>query len=231
MSEDLADEPHYLGHRGRLRERFLDTPEALPDYEVLELLLTQLLPRRDMKPLAKTLLSRFGSISGVLSAPPAELAKVKGLGETTIANLGVIREVAARMLREQARTRDVLGSWQALLDYCRSRLAHETAEQFRVLYLDNRNGLIRDEVQQKGTINEAPIYPREVVRRALELGAAAIILVHNHPSGNPQPSRADIEVTKEVAKAAGVLGLRVHDHLVVGQGQPFSFRAQGLLKE
>ncbi|WP_207476316.1 RadC family protein [Arenibaculum pallidiluteum] len=222
-------EPHYHGHRDRLRDRFeAGGPEALQDYELLELVLFQAIPRRDVKPLAKDLLGQLGSLWAVATAAPARLVEL-GVPRNAAVALSAIGAVALRMSRQQLLGRPVIGSWQQLLDYCQGAMALEPVEQFRLLYLDRRNRLIADEVQQRGTVDHAPVYPREVVKRALELGASALILVHNHPSGDPTPSRADIDMTREVAKAAGILGVTVHDHVIVGRGSHASFRALGLL--
>ena len=222
------DKPHYLGHRARLRERFRAGADALPDYELIELLLFAAIPRRDVKPLAKALVARFGSFAGTVSAP-REALREAGLGDSAIDALKIVREAAVRLTRQEALNRPVLGSWQKVLDYCRAALAHEAVERFHLLFLDRKNTLIADEGQTRGTIDHTPVYPREVVKRALDLGASAIILVHNHPSGDPTPSRADIEMTREVAKAAAVLGVSVHDHIIIGRSGHASFRSLGLL--
>ncbi|ASY62856.1 DNA repair protein RadC [Sinorhizobium sojae CCBAU 05684] len=211
-------EAHYHGHRDRLRTRFREQGEsALADYEVLELILFRLIPRRDTKPIAKALLARFGTLAGVFGAPQHLLQEVKGIGETVALDLKLIATAAQRMLKSDLRDKQVLSSWSALIDYCHAAMAHETKEQFRILFLDKRNALIADEVQQRGTIDHTPVYPREVVKRALELSATALILVHNHPSGDPTPSRADIEMTKLIADAAKPLGITVHDHIIIGK--------------
>lgn len=221
--------PHHLGHRDRLRRRFLDQgPDALADYELLELILFAAIPRRDVKPLAKALIADFGSLGGVLNAGPARLAAF-GLGEPTIALLGAVAAAGVRSLRGEIAARPVLSSWSRLLDYLSLALRHEAAEQVRLLFLDRKNALIADETQQRGTVDQAPVYPREVVKRALELGACAVILVHNHPSGDPTPSAADIEMTRAVAQALAAVGIALHDHLVVGRGGHASFRSLGLL--
>ena len=217
-SKPDREKPHYLGHRERLRERFASAgPEALPDYELLELLLFRLIPRADTKPVAKALLSRFGTLAEVLGAPVALLQEVKGIGPAVAVDLKVIAAAASRMLRGEIASREVLSSWMQVLDYCRSAMAFETREQFRILFLDKKNALIADEVQQTGTVDHTPVYPREVVKRALELSASAIILVHNHPSGDPNPSRADIEMTKEIIDTGSKLGIVVHDHIIIGK--------------
>ncbi|QFI66202.1 RadC family protein [Sinorhizobium alkalisoli] len=211
-------EAHYHGHRDRLRSRFREQGEsALADYEILELILFRLIPRRDTKPIAKALLARFGTLSAVFGAPQHLLQEVKGIGETVALDLKLIATTAQRLLKSELRNKQVLSSWSAVIDYCHAAMAHETKEQFRILFLDKRNALIADEVQQQGTIDHTPVYPREVVKRALELSATALILVHNHPSGDPTPSRADIDMTKLISDAAKPLGITVHDHIIIGK--------------
>lgn len=225
-----TEKPHYYGHRARLRERFLrGGGDALQDYEVLEMLLGLALPRRDVKPLAKSLLEKFGSYSEVISAPIERLMEVKGLGDTTIAALKVAQASAQRLAREDIINKQVLSNWKALLDYCRSVMAYESNEQFRILFLNQKNVLIADELQQKGTVNHTPVYPREVIKRALELGASAIILTHNHPSGDPTPSKDDIAMTKEIIEIGAKLGVTVHDHLVIGKAGHSSFKSLGII--
>ncbi|HTP92827.1 MAG TPA: DNA repair protein RadC [Xanthobacteraceae bacterium] len=210
--------PHYHGHRERLRDRFREAgADALSDYELLELLLFRALPRRDVKPLAKSLLEKFGSFAEVIAAPEARLAEVKGLGDAAIVELKIVQAASSRMLRGEVKRRRVLSSWASVLDYCRTAQAFADKEQFRVLFLDKRNQLIADEVQQTGTVDHTPVYPREVVKRALELSATAIILVHNHPSGDPTPSRADIQMTQQIMTVASPLGIALHDHIIVGK--------------
>jgi DNA repair protein RadC len=222
--------PHWHGHRQRLRERFVNAgPASLADYELLELLLFPALPRSDVKPLAKALIERFGGFAGVINADLAALQEMSGLSETSAIALKAIQAAIQRVLRAEIVERPVLSSWQGVLDYCHAAMAHGRIEEFRLLFLDRKNALIADEVQQKGTIDHTPVYPREVVKRALELGASAIIMVHNHPSGDPTPSKADIEMTREVAKAARLLGIEVHDHLIIGQGKQTSLRGLGLI--
>lgn len=212
------EKPHYLGHRDRLRERFsLAGHTALPDYELLELLLFRLIPRADTKPVAKALLARFGTLAEVLGAPETLLREVKGVGPAVALDLKVIAAAAQRMLRSQITERETLSSWQHVLDYCRAAMAFEEREQFRILFLDKKNVLIADEVQQTGTVDHTPVYPREVVRRALELSATAIVLAHNHPSGDPTPSRADIEMTKKIVEIGKRLSIAVHDHIIIGK--------------
>src|SRR5262252_8697197 len=203
VEEDAASEkPHYHGHRGRLRDRLLaGSHDALPDYELLEMVLLGAHARRDMKPLAKALLAKFGSFSDVITAPPARLKEVDGVGESVIASLKVVHAAANRFARGEVKRRPALSSWSAVLDYCRTAQAFADVEQFRILFLDKRNQLIADEVQQKGTVDHTPVYPREVVKRALELSATAIILVHNHPTGDPTPSRADVDMTRRISRS------------------------------
>ncbi len=222
--------PHYHGHRERLRRRVLDKGVGtLSDLEVLEYLLFGARPRGDTKPLAKTLTKRFGSLAGVLGASGQELASVEGLGEASIAALKIVPEAARRLALEEASERPVIASWDKLLAYCRIAMAHEKVEQFRLLFLDKKNRLIADELQQRGTVDHTPVYPREVIKRALELGASALILVHNHPSGDVTPSKADIEMTREIQEAAAKLGISVHDHIVISKSGHNSFKSLGLL--
>lgn len=218
------------GHRARLRTRLLEGgDEALADHEVVEYLLMTAIPRRDVKPLARTLVDRFGSLAGVLNADPRTLANHPGMGETSAAAMRIVAIAARRMARQAVRDQPVLGSWQALLDYLHIDMAHLTIERVRVLYLNARNCLIADEVQSEGSLDEAAIHPREVIRRAMDLGAAALILVHNHPSGSPEPSRADIQVTSRIAEAGRLLGITVHDHIVIGRQGHVSLKAKGLI--
>ena len=222
--------PHFHGHRERLRGRFREAgADALSDYELLELLLFRALPRRDVKPLAKTLLAKFGSFAEVIAAPEPRLAEVKGLGGAGITELKIVQAAANRLLRGALKKRPVLSSWSSVLDYSRTAQGFADREQFRVLFLDKRNALIADEVQQTGTVDHTPVYPREVVKRALELSATAIILVHNHPSGDPTPSHADIQMTKAIVAVAGPLGISVHDHLIVGRDGHVSMKGLKLI--
>jgi DNA repair protein RadC len=222
--------PHFHGHRERLRERFREAgSEALADYEMLELVLFRAVPRRDVKPLAKDLLARFGSFAEVISAPPALLAETAGLSEAAITEFKVVQAAAHRLAKGQVQKRPVLSSWSAVLDYVRAAQAFAEKEQFRILFLDKRNQLIADEIQQEGTVDHTPVYPREVVKRALELSATAIILVHNHPSGDPTPSRADIDMTKQVAEVARVLGIQLYDHIIVGKDGHASLKGLRLI--
>ncbi|SFH01801.1 RadC family protein [Methylobacterium gossipiicola] len=211
-------EPHYLGHRDRLRARFAQGgADALPDYELLELALFRAIPRRDVKPLAKALIRRFGSFAEVISAEPARLAEIEGIGAAVIADLKLMEAAGQRLARGAIADRPLLSSWSAVLDYCRATMAFAAREQFRVLFLDRRNHLIADEIQGRGTVDHTPVYPREVARRALELSATAIILAHNHPSGDPTPSAADIRMTREIVGVLDPLGVVVHDHVILGR--------------
>lgn len=223
-------QPHFHGHRQRLRARFLnDGGEGLPDYELLELLLFSAIPRQDVKPLAKRLLERFGSLGAVFSASPERLAEVDGVKENTVVFLKAVGQAGVRLGRAEVMDQPVLGSWDALVSYCRAAMAFEDTEGFRVLFLNGRNALIADEVQQRGTVDHTPVYPREVVKRALELGATALILVHNHPSGDSEPSQADVEMTYAVREAAAALGVTLHDHMIVSREGFTSFKVLGLL--
>ncbi len=227
MAQDTS---HYQGHRERLRRRVLDKgAESLADHEMLEFLLFGARPRGDTKPLAKALIKRFGGLAGVLAATSQELKGVKGMGEVSIAALKVVPEAARRMALVEASTQPVFSSWDKLLAYCRITMGREKVEQFRLLFLDRKNHLIADELQQHGTVDHTPVYPREVVKRALELGASALILVHNHPSGDTTPSKADIEMTRQVREAAEKLGISIHDHIVIGKSGHHSFKSMGLL--
>ncbi|HTV87585.1 MAG TPA: DNA repair protein RadC [Stellaceae bacterium] len=237
--KELADavgiRPHYLGHRQRLHDRLLEAgAESLPDYEILEILLAASNPRGDTKPLAKGLIDHFGgTLAAVLSADPEAVRAVKAegrsVGSAGIAMLKAVREAALRLSRAQLMHGNVIGSWDKLIDYCKANIAHGTVEEFHLLFLDRKNALIRHERQQRGTIDHTPVYPREVVKRALELNASALILVHNHPSGDPTPSKADIEVTRDIVAAAKPIGVAVHDHLIIGRGRHTSLRDLGLL--
>ncbi len=225
-----AARPDQMNHRARLRTRFMDGgADALPDYELLELVLFRAIPRRDVKPLAKALLTRFGDFNTVISAPAARLAEVQGVGDAVVQELKIVEAASHRLARAEVMGREVISSWDALVRYCRIVLSHAPTERFRILFLDRRNILIADEVQQSGTVDHVPVYPREVARRALELGASALILVHNHPSGDPTPSRADVDMTRAVEAALRPLDIVLHDHLVVGHGHEVSLRAGGYL--
>jgi DNA repair protein RadC len=224
----IEEVPHYAGHRERLRARFLDAGSgALSDYELLELVLFAGIPRRDVKPLAKTLLAQFGTFADTIAAPRERLAE--HLGESAIMQLKIVEAAALRLSRTRVMGKPALSSWSALLDYCHSAMARSETEEFRVLFLDRKNVLIADEVQSEGTVDHAPVYPREIVKRALALNASAMILVHNHPSGDPEPSRADIAMTREIVAAAATLKIQVHDHLVIGRKGHASFKALGLM--
>ncbi|HKS88639.1 MAG TPA: DNA repair protein RadC [Stellaceae bacterium] len=222
--------PHFHGHRDRLRQRLLDAgAESLPDYELLEVLLFANDPRKDVKPLAKALIDRFGGFPDVLSAAPDAL-RAAGLREPAVALIKSVREAALRLSRaELRRERSVISSWDRLIDYCNAHIAYGTVEEFHLLFLDRKNGLIAHERQQRGTVDHTPVYPREVMKRALELQASALILVHNHPSGDPTPSKADIAVTRDIVNAAKPLGVTVHDHIIIGRGHHTSLRDLGLL--
>ena len=222
--------PHYHGHRDRLRARFREAgAEAVSDYELLELVLFRAIPQRDVKPLAKQLVAKFGSFSEVIAAPSARLREVKGVGETVVTELKIVHAAAVRLARGQAKKRAVLSSWSSVLDYCRTAMAFSDKEQFRLLFLDKRNQLIADELQQTGTVDHTPVYPREVLKRALELSATALILVHNHPSGDPTPSQADIQMTRAIVDVAKPLGIAVHDHIIVGKDGHTSLKGLKLI--
>ncbi len=223
-----TDTPHYVGHRARLRARFLDNPDGLQDYELLEIVLGLAIPRRDVKPLAKDLLKEFGDLWSLVRAPSAQLEQF-GLTDGVIVALRSIGEVAARGLKAQVKDQPVINSWDKLLDYCRAVMGAEKVEQFRLIFLDNKNKVMSDELQQRGTVNHTPAYPREIVKRALDLGASAIILVHNHPSGDPTPSKADIELTQDIIAAASPLGIKVHDHLIISRKKHASLKSLGLM--
>ena len=224
-----APTPHHLGHRERLRQRAQHGLAALPDYELLELFLFRSLPQGDVKPLAKALLDRFGGLAAVLAAEPSALKTVKGVGASVALDLKLLQEASLRIGRAEVSKRPVISSWTALLAYTKAALAHAPREQFRVLFLDKKNQLIADEVMNEGTVDHAPVYPREVARRALELSASAVILVHNHPSGDPTPSAADVDMTRQVVEAGRPLRVSVHDHLVVGRDGVASFKSLGLM--
>lgn len=222
--------PHHAGHRDRLRGRFVKSGAgAFEDYELLEMILFSAIPRRDVKPLAKKLLAQFGGLGGVFGAGLEDLKKVQGLSENSAALLKAIHAAAQRMLMGDIEKKPILGSWQKLIDYCYVAMAHEKREHFRVLFLNRKNQLIADEVQQIGTVDHAPVYPREIVKRALELGATALILVHNHPSGDPTPSDSDLSMTEEIIRAARALDVLVHDHLIISKNGHSSFKSMGLL--
>lgn len=222
--------PHHLGHRDRLRQRFIEGGDAaLPDYELLELLLFRSIPQRDVKPLAKQLIQHFGSFAEVIGAPVSRLTEVKGVGEGVALDLKIVEAALKRMARGAIGKRPVLSSWSTVIEYCRTAMAFAEREQFRILFLDKKNALIADEVQQTGTVDHTPVYPREVMRRALELSATALILVHNHPSGDPTPSGADMRMTRELVEIAKPLGISIHDHIIVGRDGHASFKGLGLI--
>jgi DNA repair protein RadC len=226
----FAEAPHYHGHRERLRERFRDVgADALSDYELLEMVLFRALPRRVVKPLAKILIEKFGSFAEVVHAPTTRLQEVSGLGDAAITEVKLIAAAASRVAKGQLKQRTILSSWTTVIEYCRSSMAFADKEQFRILFLDKRNQLIADELQQVGTIDHTPVYPREVVKRALELSATAIIMVHNHPSGDPTPSTADIQMTKTIIGIASPLGISVHDHIIVGKNGHASLKGLRLM--
>jgi DNA repair protein RadC len=228
--DEDAEEPHYHGHRERLRERFYSAgPEALSDYELLEMALFAAIPRRDTKPLAKALIRKFGSFAEVIHAPEARLREVDGIKDASVNQLKLIAAAADRIARGEIKRSVALSSWHEVIDYCRSGMAFADKEQFRLLFLDKRNQLIADEVQQIGTVDHTPVYPREVIKRALELSATALILVHNHPSGDPTPSQADIQMTKAIIDIAAPLGISVHDHIIVGKGGHASLKGMRLI--
>ncbi len=228
--DQAADEtPHYHGHRGRLRERFHRYEGGLLDYELLELVLFSALPRRDTKVIAKRLIDRFGSFAEAIAAPPRLLLEVDGIGPAAVTALKIVAAAAQRLAHGQVKKRQLMSSWNSVVDYCRSAMAFADKEEFRILFLDKRNQLIADEVQQTGTVDHTPVYPREVVKRALELSATAIILVHNHPSGDPSPSRADVQMTQAIIDVAKPLGIAVHDHIIVGRDGHASLKGLKLI--
>ncbi len=230
MSEKQDNKKHYHGHRQRLRQRFAKNgASALQDYELLELILFRILPRRDTKPIAKAMIERFGNFPEAISAPSHLLEEIEGLGETAIIDLKVILAATQRFSKEGIVDRPVLGSWGELIDYCKTQMAYEDKEQFRILFLDKKNYLIADEVQQVGTVDHTPVYPREVIKRSLELSATALILVHNHPSGDPTPSSADISMTKAIDNIAKPLGITVHDHIIISRSGHSSLRGLKLI--
>lgn len=230
VGQVLPSKPHFHNHRARLRERFMKAGGvALADYELLELVLFRAIPRRDIKPLAKRLMNQFGDFNRVISASPAQLARVQGIGTAAIQELKIVEAAAHRLGQAKVLGQNALTSWDALLAYCKTTMAHRETEQFRILYLDCKNIIIADEEQAKGTVNHVPVYPREVVKRALELNASALILVHNHPSGDPTPSDADVSMTHRIIAAADMLGITVHDHIIIGKDTNASFNTLGLL--
>lgn len=227
---EIADAPHYHGHRERLRARFRTAgADALSDYELLEMVLFRAMPRRDVKPLAKTLIGQFGSFAEVVHAPQPRLRECVGLGEAAITEIKLIAAATSRVAKGQLKQRKLLSSWASVIDYCRTAMAFADKEQFRILFLDKRNQLIADEVQQIGTVDHTPVYPREVIKRALELSATAIIMVHNHPSGDPTPSSADVQMTRSVIDIATPLGISLHDHIIVGKNGHASLKGLKLI--
>nr|WP_321980171.1 DNA repair protein RadC [uncultured Cohaesibacter sp.] len=230
LKEAAAGRPHYVGHRERLRQKFRESgPDALHDYELLELILFRAIPRRDTKPLAKDLLARFGSFAEVIAAPDHLLMEFPGVKQAVVTELKLIHAAAAKFAEDRVKDRPVLSSWNSVIDYCRTTMAFNDIEQFRILFLDKKNALITDEVQQTGTVDHTPVYTREVVKRALELSATAIIMVHNHPSGDPTPSRADIDMTQQVSDACERLSITLHDHIIVARNGHTSFKGLGLI--
>jgi len=228
--EDAETKPHFLGHRERLRRRFMNGgADALLDYELLELVLFRALPRQDTKPLAKQLIEKFGSFSQVVAATAERLKEIKGVGDAVVVELKLVEAASLRLLRGNIMNRPILQSWTQLIEYCHASMAYSAREAFRVLFLDRKNLLIADEVQQEGTVDHTPVYPREVIKRALELSASSIVLVHNHPSGDPTPSRADIEMTNRIVEAAEKLGIKVHDHVIIGRDGHASFKGLRLI--
>jgi DNA repair protein RadC len=229
-SEKADPPPDHLGHRARMRERLLKSDgKGLQDYEILEMLLFSATPRRDTKPLAKRLLARFGGFARVLQASSLEIARVDGMSAAGVASIRLCHVALERMLKEEASSTPIIASWTSLLDYCRVTMGHKSIEEFRVYFLNQKHRLIADELQQSGTINQAPVYAREIVKRALDLSASSLILAHNHPSGDPAPSKQDIEITRQIAAAAAMLEIEVHDHVIIAGGKHYSFRSNGLL--
>jgi DNA repair protein RadC len=228
------NQPHYLGHRQRLKDRFIlalqsGNTSSIPDYEILEIVLFSAFQRRDVKPLAKKLLNKYGGFSGLISCDVNELLNDEDLNISAICQLKAINESSLRNLKEKAEEKPVIQSWKALLDYCRSAMGNSKKEEFRILFLNQKHRLIADEVQQRGTIDQTPVYPREVVKRALELGAASLILCHNHPSGDPSPSKADIEITEQIENALNSIEIKLHDHLIIAKNRHYSFAENGLI--
>lgn len=223
--------PSYMAdHRKRLRTRFVEGgASAMPDYELLELILFRAIPRQDVKPLAHDLMNAFGDFNRVITAPIDRLRSFKGVGDAVITELKIVEAAAQRLARSKVLNKQLISSWDALIDYCHTTMAHRETEQFRVLFLDRKNVLIADEEQAKGTVDHVPVYPREVAKRALELNASALILVHNHPSGDPTPSQSDIDMTAQMEMACAALGLTLHDHLIVGKSRELSFKSEGYL--
>ena len=223
------EKPQHAGHRDRLRARFLNAPDSLPDYELLELLLFMAIPRKDVKPIAKALIDRFKNLNGVLNASLNDLQGIKGISETTAIGIKTIQAAGLRLLKQNIMERPILNSWQRLIEYVEAAMANETKEHFRIIFLNKKNEIIADEVQQSGTVDHTPAYPREIMKRSLEVGATAIILVHNHPSGDPTPSKVDVTLTKQVIKAAEPFDILIHDHLIVSRNGTQSFKTLGLI--
>lgn len=230
LEEQPKDKPHYTGHRARLRERFLNAgPDALQDYELLELLLFMAIPRRDVKPLAKSMLAKFGSLPALMAATATELSTIEGISENTAIAIKTVTALGARAMKQDLMRRPLLNSWARLMDYCHATMAHEKKEHFRILFLNKKNELIADEIQGSGTVDHTPAYPREIMKRALELGATAMILMHNHPSGDPKPSQADIDMTHAIIRAGLPFNITIHDHVIIARGGQTSFRNEGLI--
>ncbi|MAZ76972.1 MAG: hypothetical protein CMH31_06720 [Micavibrio sp.] len=229
QAKEKKEKPHYTGHRDRLRERFVNAPDSLPDYELLELLLFIAIPRKDVKPIAKALIDRFKNINGVLNASMNDLQYIHGISENTAIALKAIQKTGLKILQQDIMGRPILNSWQRLIDYCFAAMANENKEHFRLLFMNKKNELIADEVQQTGTVDHTPAYPREIMKRALDLGATALILVHNHPSGDPSPSDADVQLTRQIINAAKPFDIIVHDHLIVSRNGTSSFKTLGLM--
>lgn len=222
--------PHYVGHRQRLRSRFLGSPKGtLPDYELLEMMLFAASPRSDVKPLAKQLLLKFRNLAGVITANPDELKTIKGINDAAIAQFKIVQDIAERLLKQDIEEKPILQSWKALLDYCRISMGHLKKEQFRLIFLNKKHMVIADELQESGTVDQTPVYPREIVKRAIQLDASAIIMVHNHPSGDIKPSMADIQITNQVMLAAKSVGIVLHDHIIISSKSHYSFRAHGAI--
>lgn len=227
---DKKSKPHYAGHRGRLRERFLlGGAQAMQDYELLELLLFMAIPRKDIKPLAKELLKKFGSLSALMNAQHGTLSQVDGMSENAASAIKTVSAVAERMMKQELMTIPVLNNWTRLMDYCHMSMDHETKEHFRILFLNKKNMLLADEIQASGTVDHTPAYPREIIKRALDLGTTAMILIHNHPSGDPTPSKADLAMTEKIIEAARPFDITIHDHIVMARGSHFSFKQEGLI--
>lgn len=229
MNKPLEKKPHYSGHRDRLRERFLNAPDSLPDYELLELLLFMAIPRKDVKPIAKALIDKFKDMNGVLNASLNDLQRIDGISHNSAVAIRAIRAAGLRLLQQNVMGRPVLTSWQRLVEYCQAAMANENKEQFRLIFLNKKNEVMADEVQQEGTVDFTPAYPREIMKRALEIGATAMILVHNHPSGDPTPSDADVQLTKQIIAAAKPFDIVIHDHLIVSRNGVNSFKTLGLM--